>query len=64
MKYSAENSFELLFLVVSETSFFLLGEDGMVISLMTRDMIWGLKKGEGNILLDSETIFILINSLS
>ena len=36
----------------------------MVISLITRDMIWGLKKGEENILLDSGIICILTNSLN
>ena len=35
----------------------------MVISLMRRDMIWGLKKGEGTVLLDLG-ICMLTNSLS
>ena len=67
IKYNAEKSFELLFLRTVPSGcvldyFFLLGEDGMV---LTRDMIRMLKKGEENVLLDSGiTSCILTNSFS
>lgn len=70
IKYNAEKSFELLFLRTVPSGcvldyLFLLREDGMVVSLLTRDMIRMLKKGEENVLLDSGIIScILTNSLS